>query len=253
MRCKVICYTVAYTALASAGNGTDDIIRHMVETVAGAERTYELQVRVNRTYEDEDIGLLTTFDIRVRRSHNRFRYEGGSARKEVISLVITDGTNIWEYRPGWRQYIEESLTSRAGVRLMKAIRDGEFRFWRRFLLLAKFNLVTVREGMATVATRDGKYRCEVIRLYPKDASERSWEERLWIDAATGLVRKSVMKRRVLDENRSRMEIETVVWEHIALNSLNDEAAFRFQPPEDAKLVEVFRPPAGWQYGGGQVW
>lgn len=241
----ICCLLICCSCPAFADQRALDIIRRAADSVVQAGDSYEVQIRVGTTHDDDDIGVVITSDCTLRRSGNRFQYEIEVSRIGLRSRLVTDGTDIWDYVAGWNQYTEDSLDSRRGAGLMKTVRDADFKFLRRFLLFSKPGFTASHEGKAVVRTRDGKHICDIVRVFPEQVQERSWEDRLWIDSATGLVRKSVMKRRVMDVNtkRPRTEIETVVWEHIALNCRIEDSVFRFVPPRGTELLEVLRPPS----------
>lgn len=185
-------------------------------------------------------------------SGNRYRFEGhgqlGSA------LHVSDGKTAWDFHPEEHAYVQKPAPANGYQPpthwfMNEGAAQRAAEFLKEFSDLASHCSEATRLPDETLTLDEKPVSCYVVRVSSEQrkgphTANFSSEETLWIDKATLMVQKRVVREHsymmVTAEIHVPIEANTVTtYSAAVLDGPVPESLFRFEPPQDAQLVANF--------------
>jgi thiol-disulfide isomerase/thioredoxin len=171
------------------------------------------------------------------------------------AIQVTDGKNVWRYRPDEHRYTIKSYASQnaanSGPIAMQEMALMNARYLRGELAeLAKNFKSAERLPDETITVNGQKILCQVIRVRSSDQKRERpsylFEKTIWIDVEHGTILKTVERAHTFmlsGTARIPMDQETVnSYTKTVLDGAVPDSLFTFTPPSDAKLIQDFPDP-----------
>lgn len=180
---------------------------------------YQVDVRtvVKSDFEGDETAKFD-YSFAVREPHDWRIWQKSRTADRFELLLVANASEVWGYSPARKQFVAKSAAR--GREELAEIRRLHERFIGRFRLLD-------RMGVRVVSRRGGS-----VYLEP-DSPKEGWNEELWIDPATKLVRKSRFRKRQPLPFTGWITT-TTEWSRWRMTV--DDSLFRFTPPVPAREV-----------------
>jgi outer membrane lipoprotein-sorting protein len=221
----VLLFALAGAAVPDAA----DLLRRVAEQYRSAEG-YTVEARV-----DLDSGMTvggyfpqTRAERLAAAAGGRYSFAGRYIR------IVSDGQNVWTYRPELKQYKVEPAAAAAATRL----EDIGQMLMKRFATLDRIEVDARIRGERNVKTQSGIRRAWVVDLRPRPAESRTWTEELWIDAERSVVLTSIFRNAAPQRTG---QVRTTTFDRVELVPPSD-SEFVWTAPKGAKQVDRFSEP-----------
>lgn len=216
--------------------GLKELVRRIGRTYEESEGACELAARCTVTRTSEvDIAPETEYRLYV--SRGRYRLEVRGVRD---FLYIVNSDVHWTYHPDQAEYIEVKSPDKYAGGIRKTTTSWYDRLAGRFGMLPKLNADFSFMRWEDLKLKHGKVRCVVLAVRPVPAGSEAWQERLWVEPESALVRKSVMEWGPAKQDPDLTpSVGTCIWDQIIIGEPISPDLFVFRPPRGVKRVREF--------------
>jgi outer membrane lipoprotein-sorting protein len=216
----------------SSDGGNSELLRATAEVYQQA-LDYELLIETKVTAEPgNDPPTRVLYHLAASKPHAVFVDEKVRSPTAYQVRLAADEHSVWAYSPTTRKYVEDG-----GDELLGQLTALHRRLFRRFEDLDRITLDIVIEKAEDVIRENGRFlHCVRVRIQPRTTSE-GWEERLWIDKASHLIRRSILRQRGPLETR----ITATRWRMIRIN-VGTGFDFSFKRPKHGTRTNQIEAP-----------